>query len=191
MARRMTKKRKEEIKKAEEQKKLLKLDLGCGQSKRDGFLGVDIAKVDGVDFVVDLFKFPWPWKDASVEEIFTSHFFEHVPQSIRPKFMDECYRILIPAGKMTVVVPYYSSMRAVQDYHHQWPPISETSFLYFNKNWLKANKLDHYPTHCDFDFTYGYAVGPYWAARAQEARDFAVQYHINSVADLQVLLTKR
>lgn len=191
MARRITKAKKDKIRKDEEAKKLLRLDLGCGQNKREGFLGVDYVKVDGVEFVQDLFQFPWPWKDASTEEIHTSHFFEHIPQMTRPKFMDECYRILIPGGKMTVIVPYYSSMRAVQDYHHQWPPICEASFLYFNREWRKANKLDHYEVHCDFDFAYGYAIAPEIQSRNQEYRDVAVRNYINSVMDLHVSLTKK
>ena len=34
--------------------KPLKLDLGCGLSKKEGFLGVDRRKFDGVDIVHDL-----------------------------------------------------------------------------------------------------------------------------------------
>lgn len=191
MSRRVTKAKKEEIKAKEETAKLLKLDLGCGQNVREGFLGVDIAKVDGVKYVTDLFKHPWPFKDASVEEIHASHFFEHIPQMERPKFMDECHRILIPGGKMTVIVPYYSSMRAIQDWNHMWPPVCESSFLYFNREWRKVNKLDHYDVHCDFDFSYGYALAPELQSRNQEYRDSAIRNYINSVMDLHVNLTKK
>jgi SAM-dependent methyltransferase len=121
--------------------KTLKLDLGCGNNKQEGFTGVDFKKTPAVDIVHDLFKFPWPFKDNSVEETFSSHFFEHVPGSIRGKLMDEVYRILIPGGKAVFITPYWSSMRSVQDFTHQWPPICETSYLYFNKGWREQNKL--------------------------------------------------
>jgi len=182
-------------------KEFLKLDLGCGQNKQAGFTGVDIKKVEGVDIVHDLFKFPWPFKDNSVFEIFCSHFFEHIPSSLRPKFMGEIYRILLSpyeddsgnkvGGKCTVICPYFSSMRAVQDFTHEWPPICEASFLYFNKSWRVQNKLTHYDIHCDFDFTYGYIINPPFSQKHDEAKSFAVAYYTNVVSDIQVILTKR
>lgn len=56
----------------------LKLDLGCGQNPREGFEGVDLYG-EKAKHRVDLFRFPWPWADNSVDEINCSHFLEHVP----------------------------------------------------------------------------------------------------------------
>lgn len=169
----------------------LKLDLGCGQNKRDGFLGVDIVLMPGIDVVHDLTVTPWPWKNESVGEVFSSHFLEHLDGPERVRVMDELWRVLVPGAQALIIVPYYSSMRASQDPYHKWPPLSEASFLYFNREWRKANKLDHYPIHCDFDFSYGYGLAGDWGSRAQEARDFAVQHYINVVADLHVTMVKR
>ena len=66
------------------------------------------------------------------------------------KFFNECYRILKPGGKMRHLHPYYKSVRAVQDPTHKWPPISENSYFYWDKEWREMNKLDHYPINCDF-----------------------------------------
>lgn len=178
----------------------IKLDLACGDNKKEGFYGVDIAKTPSVDLVFDLFKFPWPFADNSVDEIFSSHFFEHIPGPIRGKFMDEIYRILVPAEKdgnrpikgfCQFITPYYSSMRAIQDFTHQWPPICETSFLYFNKDWRTTNKLAHYPVTCDFDFFYGYSPDPVLNTKNDEYRAFAFKNYINAIADLHVTLVKR
>ena len=92
---------------------------------------------------------------------------------------------------MTVIVPYWSSPRAVQDPTHQWPPIVEQSFLYFNAEWRKANKLEHYLGKCDFDFTYGYLAEQDTANRSQESQQFWVKHYIGAVNDLQVNLVKR
>lgn len=175
----------------------LKLDLGCGESKREGFLGVDLFCP--TDFKVDLMKFPWPWQDSSVEETWCSHFFEHIPGTQRIKFMDELWRILVTplpgkpetGGKCTIIVPYWSSPRSVQDPSHQWPPVVENSFLYFNKGWRDANKLNHYLGKCDFDFTYGYLADQETAAKSQETQVFYIKHYLNAVNDLQVNLTKR
>lgn len=172
---------------------MVKLDLGCGLSKREGFHGVDICALDGVGTVLDLFKFPWPWESESIEEVNCSHFFEHVPGLLRYQFMAELYRILQPNAKVTFITPYYKSPRASMDPTHKWPPISEESYLYFNRKWLAENKL----THCqgefysDFDFTYGYGMNSPWTAREDSARSFAIQHYWNVVADLHVTLTKR
>ena len=70
----------------------MKLDIACGQNKRQGFKGVDIAPGEGVDFVWDLEKFPWePFKDSSVTEAHVSHYMEHTKDLI--KFMNEVWRI--------------------------------------------------------------------------------------------------
>ena len=170
---------------------LIRLDIACGQRKEPGFVGIDIADLPGVDIVHDLTDFPWPVKSESVSEARCSHFLEHVPGRLRMAFMDELHRVLQREAKCTIWVPYYSSMRAVQDPTHEWPPICEASFLYFNAEWRKQNGLDHYPISCDFDFSYAYIVDGGWAARNEEARGFAIRNYLNSISDLQVVVTKR
>lgn len=168
----------------------LKLDLGCGANKREGFEGVDIAKIPGVNKVFDLRKTPWPWKDKSVNEIYCSQFFEHLTAPERIKFMEECYRILEPNGKLQIIVPVGDRM--FQDPTHQWPPVVVASFLYFNKGWIQSNKLEHQHNYkCDFDFTYGWNVMPPWNTKHEEARNFAMSHYNNVLSDLYVNLVKR
>lgn len=171
----------------------LKLDLGAGDNCKEGFLGVDFVKTNSTKYVHDLFTFPWPFKDSSVEEAHLSHFFEHVPQKLRAKFMDELYRVLQPGAKVTVITPYFNSVRATQDFTHEWPPISPNSFLYFNKKWREDNKLTHghYEMKADFDFQYGYSVNPTWAGRSDEARAFAVTHYLEVISDLHTTLTSK
>lgn len=164
----------------------MKLDLGCGNNKREGFTGVDI--MDGADIQFDLFKSKWKWKDNSVDEIHCSHFIEHVPDLI--PFMNECHRILKPEGIMTVIAPYYTSVRCWQDPTHK-QAISEHSFLYYNKEWRETNGLSHYPITADFNFNYGYVFSPEWQLRSDEARRFALTHYWNVVSDIQVTLTKK
>lgn len=173
---------------------LPKLELACGQAKTPGFEGADIVAVDGVDHVVDLLTFPWPFEDDAYGELRVSHFVEHIPMGSQREepflqFFDECWRILAPGGTMTIVAPYYSSMRAWQDPTHR-RAISEASFLYLNKPWRQQNGLDHYPVACDFDFSYGYAMTPDWAMRSEETRAFAIRHYNNVVNDIHVTLTK-
>jgi hypothetical protein len=187
---------------------VLKLSLACGGNKPEGFMGVDVVKTDSADYVQDLMTFPWSqFPDESVDEIECSNFVEHIPHGDSRddpffQFFDEIYRILKPAefdpnnpniatkGFARITCPYYSSMRAWQDPTHS-RAISEASFLYLNKDWRVANKLDHYPVSCDFDFVYGYVLTQNWQNRNQEALAFAIQHYINVVSDINIQLIKR
>lgn len=147
---------------------VLKLDLGCGQNPKEGFEGVDLYG-EKCKHRVNLFTFPWPFADNSVDEIHSSHFLEHIPareveeQDLAPNhtrreflgqdmlfaFMDECWRILKPDGWMQIIVPSARSNRAFQDPTHRRFFVQET-FFYFWADWRKANGLDHYRVKCNF-----------------------------------------
>lgn len=168
----------------------MKLDIACGQNKREGFKGVDIAPGKDVDFVWDLEQFPWaPFKDNSVDEFYVSHYAEHTKDLI--KFMDEIWRIGEHGAKVTILGPYYTSIRAWQDPTHT-RALSENTWPYFNKAWREANKLDHYPTKCDFDIV-NMAVffNEPWNQKSEEARRFAQQHYFNVVSDMLVELRVR
>ena len=47
----------------------------------------------------------FPFKDNSIEFIYTSHFLEHLYAKELEKLLDECFRILKPGSKISVAVP--------------------------------------------------------------------------------------
>lgn len=69
------------------EKASVRIDLGSGENKIPGTIGVDFRKVNGVDIVQDLSKFPWnniPNEVADV--IMSSHLLEHInPDSPDPR----------------------------------------------------------------------------------------------------------
>lgn len=79
----------------------MKLDIGCGDFKRDGFLGVD-AFVD-TDFKAPMWAIPLP--DHSVDEIYSSHALEHVGKFQVVPTLREWARIIKPDGLITIQVP--------------------------------------------------------------------------------------
>lgn len=189
-------------KKKVKEDKPLKLNLGGGQYKEEGWTNLDIVDLPEVDIVHDLTKFPWPFEDNSVDEIKSSHFIEHLSGEDFTKMMEECYRILKKGefdpdnpnqptkGFMTHIAPYYNSVRAWQDPTHK-TLISESRFLYYNKQWRDQNKLDHYGINCDFDFFYSYNIDQNWVNRSQDSLSFAIKHYVNVVNDIIVTLIKR
>lgn len=181
-----------------EEVKVIKLDLAAGQNKREGFTGVDIWP--GSDVVHDLFTFPYPFEDNTVDEIVCSHFVEHIPMEyvvVNGKtkdmffaFIDEVYRMLKVGGKATLIFPCATSTRAFQDPTHRRFIPAATAY-YFSKQWREMNKLDHYNVNCDFDFVVGESINGNWVNRSQETKVFANMSYWNVVDDLHFILTKK
>src|SRR3990167_451721 len=59
----------------------IKLDIGCGENKNVGFVGMDIRPGVGVDIVQNLEKFPWPLPDECVSIAVASHVVEHIDKA--------------------------------------------------------------------------------------------------------------
>lgn len=110
-----------------EGKKLV--ELGCGPSKPEGTIGVDIRPFPGVDVIADLTK-GWPFKNSSLDAVRASHIFEHLPEPLHT--MEELYRVLKPGGSADIEVPSTNGPGAFQDPTHKsfW---NLNSFIYYNR----------------------------------------------------------
>lgn len=82
----------------------LKIDIGCGSSKRAGFLGVDRSPGAGIDHVIDIERDPLPFADKSVGEIYSSHCFEHL--SDQSTIFREISRVAKNGAKLEIWTPY-------------------------------------------------------------------------------------
>jgi len=81
----------------------LKLDLGSGDQKRPGFIGIDLNPK--ADLQWDL-RWGLPFGDNSVDEIRSDHFFEHLELTKVVELLKECYRVLKKGGKLDFSVPH-------------------------------------------------------------------------------------
>jgi len=84
------------------EKKLIKLDIGCGNKKREGYIGIDINKDTGADIVASAFKLPF--EVSSVDAIHSSHLVEHFDPTEVKKFFAEIYRVLKKGAKASLKV---------------------------------------------------------------------------------------
>lgn len=106
----------------------MKLNLGCGDKIRAGYVNVDCCCTP--DVLCDLSVFPWPWADGSVDEVLSEHFLEHVQDY--EKTILEIHRILKPGGIIFFRVPHHRTPMAV--WHlHKWIFSTYTPILLCSK----------------------------------------------------------
>jgi ubiquinone/menaquinone biosynthesis C-methylase UbiE len=103
------------------------LDIGCGDNKIPGAIGLDKRACKGVNVISD-FEEGLPFKTGSIETVFLRHVIEHVDNLI--DFMEDLYRVCQKDAKVNVEAPYYSSRGAFRDPTHRHF-ISEDTFQYF------------------------------------------------------------
>ena len=72
---------------------MIKLHVGCGSHHIPGWVNSDLKAGNGVDKIIDARK-PLPYKDNSVDLIFSEHFIEHITEDEGLGFLKECYRVL-------------------------------------------------------------------------------------------------
>lgn len=83
-----------------------KLNLGCGEFKKAGYLNVDYYSVSEPDVKHDLNEFPYPFPDDEFELIEADHLLEHLDNPFR--VMKELYRISKPGGLIIIKTPHFS-----------------------------------------------------------------------------------
>jgi len=117
------------------------LDVGCGDAKVKGAIGMDCVALPGVDIVHDLNSYPWPIKSNSYDLVYLNNIIEHLPNSI--KVMEEVFRILKKGGKVKIVTVYWNHFHSITDPQH---------VSFFNEySWdFYTGKRKGYYTKCRF-----------------------------------------
>jgi SAM-dependent methyltransferase len=137
----------------------LKLDLGCGEDKHPGFVGIDIRPLPNVDVVWDLEQVPYPFPDECATTILALHVVEHLNphKGAFLAVMDELWRLLEPDGELAITTPYAGSPGYWSDPTHVNPCTEQTwyhfdplhpskyYYVYRPKPWyIKVNHFDLY-----------------------------------------------
>lgn len=82
----------------------MKLYLGAGSDRKEGFTHVDIVPLKGIDVVCDITK-GLPFDGNSCDYVFTQDFLEHLPADKRVFVINEIYRVLEVGGRMEHWIP--------------------------------------------------------------------------------------
>lgn len=122
--------------------KLKKLDLGCGNNKQPGCIGIDRLNLKGVNIVHDLDKYPYPIKDNTFDQVVAYNCLEHINDNI--SLFSEVYRILKPGGTFHFEVPHFSSCDMYTDLTHK-TFFSYRSIDYFIDDGNMLNSFNYCP----------------------------------------------
>lgn len=82
----------------------MKLYLGAGKDRKEGFTHVDIFPFEGIDCVCDV-CLGLPFADDSVDCVYTQDFMEHLPPEKKVFVINEIWRVLKPGGTMEHFIP--------------------------------------------------------------------------------------
>lgn len=97
----------------------MKLNLGCGSDRREGYVNIDYMEQCAPDLVMDLERESLPIEDSAVTEIVARHVLEHL-HNIR-LFFREAYRVMAPGALMHIAVPHHRSEGFAGDFTHVRP----------------------------------------------------------------------
>jgi predicted SAM-dependent methyltransferase len=118
----------------------MKLNLGCGNTKLDGFVNCDQQESCNPDRIVDLEVLPWPFDDNCAEEVVLSHVLEHLGESAKVYLavIKELYRICAPDAVVRIAVPHPRHDDFLTDPTHVRPILPEQFYMFskrINAEW--------------------------------------------------------
>jgi SAM-dependent methyltransferase len=125
-----------------EDEQMLKINLGCGDKKLEGYVNIDKAASVKPDLVFDLddARVRLPFEDSSVDEIYTEHTLEHI------KNFQELIQEMLRVSKIDAIwiidVPWHSSWGQANDPTHV-RCFTHHSFDYYYKAMCWSHEIDN------------------------------------------------
>jgi SAM-dependent methyltransferase len=111
----------------------MKINLGCGNKIRPGFVGVDRYACAAAQVICDLDR-SLPFRDSSIEETHLDNVIEHVTDIAW--LMRELVRVSKPGGILTIITPHFSSLASWRDPTHRYH-LSYFSMDHFEGKYLR------------------------------------------------------
>jgi hypothetical protein len=181
----------------------VKLNLGCGRRKLDGWLNADRSPLCQPDQIVDLERTPWPWPDGTADEVMLSHVLEHLGATTAGYFaiIQELWRICRNGAAVTIVVPHPRHDDFLHDPTHVRAVTSEGLSMFsqaLNREWLDKG-LANSPLGIELgvDFTVRsttHSLDEPWRSRfvagelTKDDVKEAIQRHLNVVKETTIVL---
>jgi SAM-dependent methyltransferase len=93
------------------------LDLGCGNNKAEGSIGVDIFPGSAADLLCDLDHYPLPFRNNVFDSVVSKQVFEHLRDV--EALLRDIRRICRDGARVRVFVPHFSCFYSYGDPSHR------------------------------------------------------------------------
>lgn len=158
----------------------MKLLLGAGRKKEEGFTTLDKDRLLKPDIFCDLGIVRIPLPDDSVDYVKAIHVLEHIGKQGQTRawfyFWEELYRVMIPNGTVYFEVPKWSSVWGWGDPSHV-RLLSPESFVFFDQDSyrIKDSIISPFRIKCDFKLVRYADISPeFWAGQLEVRKPLRV-----------------
>ena len=100
------------------QMKQRRINLGCGNNYKEGWINVDFNKKVKADIYRDITQIPLFFKGNFADEILLDNVLEHIPHEKFFPFLEELHRICKDGAIIKIYVPHYSGMYSSKHLTH-------------------------------------------------------------------------
>jgi len=114
-----------------------KLELGCGELKKDGYYGVDKINTEETDQVVNLDQEKWCLPENHFTDVRAKDLFEHLDNPVQ--FMENLYDIMAEDGTAWIQAPHRSSQNWTDPTHKRL-----TGYRTIGYYFTEAGKYSYY-----------------------------------------------
>jgi ubiquinone/menaquinone biosynthesis C-methylase UbiE len=115
--------------------KTVRVNLGCGNKKEAGFIGVDRVATSAVDVITDISEY-LPFRRNTVLEVLLDNVIEHVHDI--PTLMKEIHRVCRNDATVKIVTPHFASQPSWRD------PTHVHHLSYFSMDHFAKESVRHY-----------------------------------------------
>ena len=164
---------------------MIRINLGCGNAWKVGYVNVDIVDLHGVDMVEDLNVFPYPFPDEYADEILMNDILEHLDDPMA--VIQECWRILKQGGVLKIKVVYWNHHLTYGDPQHKHA-FSVDYFLFF-----AGRKRPYYMEHHFRDFQVQWIFDEHAKIKYGDKENILLEkayHHCNIIQGMKVELLK-
>lgn len=176
----------------------MKINLGSGSKRYDGYINVDIDSGSNPDYVVNLEKDALPFDNDSVGEVLAHHILEHLGDGFF-NTIQELYRVCKHGAHIHVRVPHPRHDTFLIDPTHKRPIYPYTLDMFSKERNTRDRNNNGSETPLGFIYNvdirvenYRYILDPYWMSKFQamseEECEHTARSFNNVISEIEILL---